>query len=273
MGRLLVFLALCAAALTFATPAGADTGVLAIGDFGVGGDTELRMGTALKRFAANRPTEALVTLGDNDYTRSPWSFHRNWRASFGWAARRGLLVAGTLGNHDYETRSGRYEFDELDMPRRYYGRRVGNITLFLLDSNRITAAQTAWLRRRLQRSTARWKVVLFHHPPFTCGGHSGDEEIAARWVPLFRRYGVDLVLSGHDHNYQRFAPRSGVTYVVHGGGGAGLYSLRPCPSSYPTRVVGLEIHGWLYLRATEDSLRVRAIGPAGRSRDSVVLYP
>jgi Calcineurin-like phosphoesterase len=272
-GRLVVALALFAVTLAFAAAARAATGVLAIGDFGVGGDTELHMGAAMKRFAANRSVQALITLGDNDYTRSPRSFHRNWVASFGWAARRGLLVAGTLGNHDYEIRAGRYEFDELGMPRRYYRRRIGNIAFFLLDSNRVTTRQTTWLHRVLARSTARWKVAAFHHPPFTCGGHSGDEEVAARWVPLFRRYGVDLVLGGHDHNYQRFSPRGGVTYVVHGGGGAALYSLHPCPAAYPTRVVGREIHGWLHLRATNEFLRVRAVGPAGHSRDSFVLYP
>jgi hypothetical protein len=273
VGRVLVLLALVFAAAALAAGARADTGVLAIGDFGVGGDVERQMGLAMKRFAAARPTQMLITLGDNDYTRSPRAFHRNWVKSFGWAAADGLRVAGTLGNHDYLIRGGTYEFDELAMPRRYYGRRVGSITLFLLDSNRVTAAQTAWLRRRLERSTAPWKVVAFHHPPFTCGGHSGDQEVVDRWVPLFRRYGVDLVLSGHDHNYQRFAPHGGVTYLVHGGGGAPLYALKPCPSSYPRRVVGREIHGWLYLRASAAGLRVSAVGRAGRVRDSFVLYP
>jgi hypothetical protein len=251
----------------------ADTGILAIGDFGVGGAVEERMGTAMKRFVVGRPADVLVTLGDNDYTESPPAFHRNWVASFGWAARRGLRIAGTLGNHDVRVDGGRYEFDELQMPRRFYRRRSGPVAFFLLDSNNVGAGQTRWLRRVLAASTARWKVVAFHHPAFTCGGYRAHPAVRTRWVPLFERYQVDLVLSGHDHNYQRFAPRLGVTYVVHGGGGAALYEIERCPASYPRRVVGREWHGWLYLRATSKELRVRVVGPRGRIRDAFTLYP
>lgn len=257
-------------------PAGgtqADTGILAIGDFGVGGAVEERMGRAMKRFAADRPADLLVTLGDNDYTESPAAFHRNWTTAFGWAEVAGLRVAGTLGNHDVRVNRGRYEFDELEMPRRFYRRRVGDVAFFLLDSTRIDRTQTRWLRRALAASTARWEVAVFHHPAYTCGAYSAHPSVLTRWVPIFERQGVDLVLSGHDHNYQRFAARRGVTYVVHGGGGAHLYALRRCPASYPRRVVGLAIHGWLYLRATETALRVRAVGPAGRVRDAFAIYP
>jgi 3',5'-cyclic AMP phosphodiesterase CpdA len=231
------------------------------------------MGAAMERFASRRPADTLVTLGDNDYTESPPAFRRNWRASFGWARARGLQVAGTLGNHDVRVNGGRYEFDLLGMPRRYYSRRVVDVAFFLLDSNRIGPTQTAFLRRRLAASTAPWKVVAFHHPAYTCGAYRGHLAVRRRWVPLFERYGVDLVLSGHDHNYQRFAPRRGVTYVVHGGGGARLYPLERCPARYPRRLRGRKVHGWVYLRATESSLRVRAVGPAGRVWDRFTIYP
>lgn len=273
MGRPLVVVALVVTALACAAAARAGTGILAIGDFGVGGDTERQMGAAMKRFAASRPAHALATLGDNDYTGSPAAFHQNWTSSFGWAAKSGLVIAGTLGNHDVEVQQGRYEYDELQMPSHRYRKRVGNVAIFALDSNRVDDAQTRWLRSALSSSTARWKIVAFHHPPYTCGGHSGSDAVARRWVPLFERHDVDLVLAGHDHNYQRFAKRRGVTYVVHGGGGQGLYPIRRCPSSYPRRVVGKSIHGWMYLRATAKALRVRAVGPAGRFRDAFTLYP
>jgi predicted phosphodiesterase len=273
VGRVLVAFALVCVALALATPARAVTGILAIGDFGVGGDTELRMGTAMKRFAAERTVDALVTLGDNDYTERPAAFHRNWQAAFGWAKTRGLRVTGTLGNHDVRVDGGRYEFDELGMPRRFYRRQVGDVAFFVLDSNSVGTRQTRWLRRSLAGSTARWKVAVFHHPAFTCGGYHATPAVQARWVPLFERYDVDLALSGHDHNYQRFAARRDVTYVVHGGGGAHLYPLEPCPSSYPRRVVGRAMHGWLYLRATKTALVVKAIGPAGHRRDAFSIYP
>jgi 3',5'-cyclic AMP phosphodiesterase CpdA len=229
------------------------------------------MGAAVERFAADRRVDALVTLGDNDYTESPPAFRRNWQDSFGWAAADGLLVAGTLGNHDIRVDSGRYEFELLGMPRRYYKRRVGEVALFLLDSNRLYRSQLRWLESSLAASDAPWKVVAMHHPAFSCGGYLGTKRVRRRLLPIFERGGVDLVLAGHDHNYQRFARRRGVVYVVHGGGGRRLYSLARCPSSFPARRVARRKHGYLFLRAEETRLRVWAIGPAGGSYDTFTL--
>ena len=260
------------ACLALAAPAGADTGIVAIGDFGVGGERERNTGAAVERFAATRPADALVTLGDNDYTESPRAFRRNWLGAFGWAAADGLLVAGTLGNHDVRVDRGRYEYELLGMPRRYYWRQVGDVALFLLDTNGIGERQRRWLDGALARSDAPWKVVAFHHPPFSCGGYMGVRSLRRLLVPVFERRDVDLVLSGHDHNYQRFR-RRGVTYVVHGGGGARLYPLAECPRSFPPRLSARKVHGWVYLRATPAELRIRAIGRWGGVHDAVTLYP
>ncbi len=256
-----------------ASPARADTGILAIGDFGVGGERERRTGTAVESFAGRHQVDALVTLGDNDYTELPRAFRANWLGAFGWAAADGLLVAGTLGNHDARVDGGRYEFELLGMPGRYYRRRVGDVALFLLDSNRIGDVQLRWLDSVLASTTAPWKVVAFHHPAFSCGGYQGDARVRRLLLPIFERNDVDLVLSAHDHNYQRFAPRRGVTYVVHGGGGARLYPLTSCPRGFPRRVAARKAHGWLYLYATADALRVRAVGRWGGIHDDFLIYP
>ena len=86
-------------------------------------------------------------------------------------------------------------------------------------------------------------------------------------MPLLERYRVRLVLSGHDHNYQRFAPRRGVRYVVHGGGGRGLYGLKSCPSGYPRRMAAREEHGFLYLVIRGKQLTGWAVTPQGRRTD------
>jgi len=273
VGRRLFFVLLCAAVLWTGT-AHAATGILAVGDFGVGGTTEREMGLAMKRFEANHPAAALLlTLGDNDYTESPSAFHRNWTASFAWLGSAGLRVAGTLGNHDIRVNGGRYEYDELDMPRAHYRRAAGNVTFFVLDSNRVNSVQTGWLKRVLPASTAKWKVVVFHHPAWTCGAYRSNTAIVQTWVPLFERYGVRLVLSGHDHNYQRFASRRGVRYIVHGGGGQHLYPIESCPASYPTRRFARAVRGFLYLRATDTELRVSSITRRRDVIDRVVIYP
>jgi tartrate-resistant acid phosphatase type 5 len=229
------------------------------------------MGAAVERFAAGRQVDALVTLGDNDYTERPAAFRRNWQASFGWASADSLLVAGTLGNHDIRVDRGRYEFELLGMPHRYYEQRVGEVALFLLDSTLLGDHQLRWLEAALAASDAPWKVVAMHHPAFSCGGYRGTRRVRRRLVPVLERGGVDLVLAAHDHNYQRFARRHGVLYVVHGGGGARLYPLARCPSWFPARRVERRKHGYLFLRAEETWLRVRAIGPGGWRYDDFAL--
>ena len=253
----------------------AGTGILAVGDFGVGGTTERTMGAAMWAYESNHSATALVTLGDNDYTASPRMFHRNWTDAFGWIAAGGVQPAGALGNHDWAAvEHGAYEFDELGMPRAHYRRNFGDLELFVLNSNRVRPRQTAWLAKRLAASTAQWKVVVLHHPPYTCGGHLGDAAVQRHWVPLFERYDVALVLAGHDHNYQRFRRRNGVRYVVDGGGGAPLYSLTSCPAGYPRRLVGRKVHGFLFLRVRDSgALVLRALKESGHVFDRLVLHP
>jgi hypothetical protein len=258
VGRRLVLLLVLAVA-AWPGSARADTGILAMGDFGVGGTTERGLGASMKTFASHHPAaQLLVTLGDNDYTESPSAFHTNWVASFGWIGGAGLNVAGTLGNHDVRVEGGRYEYDELNMKRARYRRTVGNVQFFILNSNRVNARQTNWLKRVLPASTATWKIAVFHHPAWTCGEYRSNAAVVQNWVPLFEKFGVQLVLNGHDHNYQRFGARNGVRYIVHGGGGAHLYPIESCPASYPTRKFARAVHGFLYLRASDTELRVSA---------------
>ena len=270
---LCAFACACVLGLAGSTTAQTRVAFLAVGDFGVGGSAQLSLAQRVERYEGRRGAQMLVTLGDNDYTRSPARFRANWRRSYGWARLAGLRIAGVLGNHDYETQRGRYVYRTLGMPGAYYTRRLGDVQLFLLDSNAVSDRQTAWLEQQLADSVATWKIAVLHHPPYTCGGHAGHSTVASRWVPLFEEYGVRLVLSGHDHNYQRFAPRKGVTYVVHGGGGAGLYSLKGCPSSYPPRVRARYEHGFLYVVAGTDVLSVSAVDIRGRATDRFTLTP
>ena len=270
MGQCFTLFALCAS-LALPAPAGASTGILAVGDFGVGGTAERQVGAAMRRFEVDHPAKVIVTLGDNDYTENPDAFRRNWRDAFGWRRDAGVGVAGTLGNHDIRVDNGRYEFGPLDMPRSRYKRTVGNVEFFILNSNRVGERQTAWLASALESSTAPWKIAVLHHPAWTCGGYRSHPDVVARWVPLFEEHGVDLVLSGHDHNYQRFGARNGVRYLVHGGGGPTLYPIQGCPADYLPRHFARATRGFLFIRAKADELRARAVNLRGRVIDRVSI--
>jgi hypothetical protein len=268
VGRWLSVIAACAA-LSWAGSGNAATRILAMGDFGVGAPAETQLGEAMRRFEAHHPTDVIVTLGDNDYTRNPTAFRRNWRQAFGWRKDAGVGVAGTLGNHDVEVDNGRYEFGPLNMPQGRYKRTVGNVQLFILNSTRVSEAQTAWLENAFANSTAQWKIAVFHHPAWTCGAYRAHPGVQKHWVPLLERYGVDLALSGHDHNYQRFGGRNGVRYIVHGGGNSRLYEIENCPAGYPTRRFARALRGFLIIRAGEERLRVFSVNLRRRIVDRV----
>jgi 3',5'-cyclic AMP phosphodiesterase CpdA len=218
-----------------------------IGDFGVGRERERALGAAVR---AQHP-DALVSVGDNNYAR-PHSFAANWHESFGWAT----TVVAALGNHDVEHGDGTYEFGILSMPGRFFSKRVGEAELIVLDSNAVDAKQTAFLRRRLATSPAAWKIPVFHHPPYLCGAERPSLAVRKQWLPLFRQFGVRLVLNGHDHDYERFVD-GGTMYVVDGGGAADLYPLRPCKPGTPDLVASNQ-HEHTFLMLTVSAGQIDA---------------
>ncbi len=156
-----------------------------------------------------------------------------------------------LGNHDVLTSNGAPLLGALYMPTnsadgssRFYSFDRGDVHFVALDSNQDTAPgslQYLWLQADLAATTARWTVVFAHHPPYSnAAEHGSDMTVRANLVPLFDAYGVDLVFSGHDHNYERSLPMvngnvvngfeepdfmdpAGTIYLVTAGGGNFLY--------------------------------------------------
>jgi hypothetical protein len=244
-------------------------GMVVIGDWGRSNEPARAVAAAIRRFAAREHVDVLVTVGDNNYSDTAAAFERRWREYYGWVRPAGIRVAGALGNHDVELDDGRYEFDTLGMPGRYYRRRVGPVELIVLDSNDVDRGQTRWLGRALAASTSRWRIAVFHHPVHTCGNYRGREFDVREWVPLLEDR-VHLVLNGHDHNYQRF--ESGpLTYVVTGGGGASLYELDACPQDGSIAVEGDATYGFLTLSANADRIEGRALTPDGAVLDRFAI--
>ncbi len=254
-----------------AKPSAASTGIIVIGDFGVGRDRQRALGSAVRAFARRHRVDLVATVGDNNYASTSASFRTNWRESFGWLRKAGIGVAGALGNHDVELDGGRYQFRTLGMPGPRYVRRVGPVRLIVLNSNAVTREQTAWLERALARP-GEWNVPVLHHPPYTCGAYRSDTARVRPWLSAFRKYGARLVLAGHDHNYQRFETPSGDTYVVAGGSAADLYRLREClPNSPPQLAAEDREYTFLYLTATSEQLRGRVLSVSGKQVDSFVV--
>lgn len=245
-----------------------------IGDFGTGDATESSLADALRRWVRRHGADALVTTGDNVYPEGdPASFDATWIDPYGWVDKTDLGIVASLGNHDIEEDGGESVMDLLDMPGPWYRRTIGDAELFVLDANLPSDPdQQRWIEQSLARSDERWKIVVFHQPAFSCAYHDGTPEVVERWVPLFEREHVDLVLNGHDHAYQRFAPVDGVTYVVTGGGGASLYQLDDCAEGTPPRIVGNDDeHHFLVVEGSKTALNVKAITPEGSIIDNFSL--
>ncbi len=128
-----------------------------------------------------------------------------------------------LGNHDIRRRAGDEIMWRLGAPGRWYEVETDLVHLIVLDANQPgDPDQLAFLQEALETSSSEWVIVNLHNPPYSAGDHGSDEAMQAAFVPMFRRYEVDLVMAGHEHDYQRSHPIDGITYVVSGGGGAEL---------------------------------------------------
>jgi hypothetical protein len=251
-------------------------GLGVIGDYGTGDAKEAGVASAVQEWAADHPFDALVTVGDNVYGRATSTrLAEVWEDPYGWVERSGAEVLAAVGDHDEA--SGQLDdlMALLKMPGRWYKRTISSVDVFILDSTSGSSEeQFEWLRGALSQARGNWQVVAFHHPLFTCSGEGGRLDLRERWHPLFAQHGVDLVLSGNHHSYQRFPPLAGVTYIVTGGGGAPLHNIeRVCPEGTPKPIVSNdEVHHFVYLSARSRSLRVSAITADKQPLDSFGLF-
>jgi hypothetical protein len=208
-----------------------------IGDFGDGSPGE----GAVSRLVKSWRPEFVVTTGDDNYPdgeaatidKNVGAFYAEYIGGYRGAYGAGSVVNRfwpTLGNHDWRAAGAKPYLDYFTLPgnERYYDVAIGLVHLFALDSDRHepdgttpTSVQGQWLRERLASSKACFKVVVFHHPPYSSGPHGNSEFM--QWP--FRAWGADVVLSGHDHTYERFAV-DGFPYIVNGIGGAEIYPFK-----------------------------------------------
>jgi predicted phosphodiesterase len=132
-----------------------------------------------------------------------------------------------LGNHE---KNSHLYFDNFELPNneRWYAVDIGNIHFIILDTNpkiEKNSKQYKWLENDLKniKPNIKYKIAIFHHPPFSSGPHREDEkDLRKSIVPLFEKYGLDIAFSGHDHVYERLF-RNNIFYIVTGAGGAPLY--------------------------------------------------
>ncbi|MEM9071290.1 MAG: metallophosphoesterase [Myxococcota bacterium] len=184
----------------------------------------------------------------------------------------------TLGNHEIYGPGGRMRYDRyLNTPERreaWQAWTYGPLRLISLDSNDDWlpgGAQHEWLKAELaDRKGATFVIVFVHHGPRSSGRHGDQREMAALGIPeLLGDAGVDLVLSGHDHMYER-GDYDGLKYVVTGGGGAPLYDVNRQHASQLSFQV---VHHYLRFRVEGDRLSMDAIRLGGELMERCSFRP
>lgn len=233
------------------------------GDWGTGSSAQAAITRRMCASHAATPSAFVLTTGDNFYSPDGRATSANFDRPEACLLATGIPWRATWGNHDL---GGDSTATRLASPRRWYTFARGPLRVVVLDGNQPSSgAQMAFLRRTLERSTEPVKVVSIHQPPYTAGLHSPSTTEQRLMVPLFRRYGVSLVLSGHNHSYERIVT-GGVTYIVTGGGGAQVYPCVRMPAGL--KKCTPEYH-FLEVDATPSALEVRAVRRDGTTLEAV----
>ena len=190
-----------------------------IGDSGSGQKPQFDVAREMVACRNEFPFDFVVMLGDNIYGGHGASdFKRKFEDPYGPLLDAGVKFYATLGNHD-RTSERYYKPFNMD-GKRYYSFKRGDVEFFALDSNYMDPNQLSWLEKALHDSKSKWKICFFHHPLYSDGKvHGPDLDLRTKLVPLFRRYGVNAVFSGHEHAYERLKPADDIYYFILGNSG------------------------------------------------------
>jgi hypothetical protein len=206
----------------------ADTRLWVIGDSGTANPNARAVRDAFKAYTTSDPADLWLMLGDNAYNDGTDAEYQAAVFDTYPEILRQLPLWSTLGNHDGQTadsatQSGPY-YDIFNLPANgeigglpsgteaYYSFDYANIHFICLESYETDRSANGnmmtWLESDLATNTQPWVVAFWHHPPYTKGSHNSDTEgplidMRQNALPILEAWGVDLVLSGHSHSYER----------------------------------------------------------------------
>ncbi|HSK02574.1 MAG TPA: metallophosphoesterase family protein [Kofleriaceae bacterium] len=239
---------------------------LAFGDSGGGGDDQRALAEQMYGF----PYDLIVHTGDIAYDSGTIgefedTVFKMYTPLFGH-----VPFFPAAGNHEYKTMQGapfRAVFALPGNGEKWYSFDHGPVHFVALDTEADYATQVRWLDEDLAATSLPWKVVYMHKPPYSSGGHGSDTSLRKALEPVLVKHRVQLVLAGHDHNYERMLPQQGVYHVVTGGGGVGT---RPVGESAFTAFSEDVIH-FMVAEIRGDQMMLHAIDATGTQFDSVAI--
>ncbi|EWM18545.1 discoidin domain-containing protein [Kutzneria sp. 744] len=234
---------------------------------------------------------AVITMGDSQYDDAHLSDYQAYYDKT-WGKFKSI-TRPVPGNHDtYDSpKYNGYDkyFGSIAQPngKRYYSWDMGNWHFIALDSSAYMthddfapddtgSDQLAWLKQDLATNTKGCVAAYYHHPRWSSGDHGDNPDSIQLWNLMVSNK-VDLVLNGHDHDYERFVPQdasgksdqNGPVEIVGGSGGASLYDLG---SKHATTAKLLKTYGILKLSMTDTTFQTQLIGVDGKTLDSSPTY-
>ena len=241
-----------------------------IGDNGTGERPEYEVAAQMTTKRAGFPFDMVIMLGDNLYGRQqPGDFIQKFSRPYAPLLDAGVKFYAALGNHDQQTNRN---YEPFNMGReRYYTYARANVRFFVLDSNYLDPAQFTWIDGALNAAKEEWKICYFHHPLYSDGRTHGSEvDLRVRLEPLFVKYGVDVVFSGHDHVYERITPQKGIQYFVSGS--AGQLRKGDVKRSAMTAAAFDQDQSFMLVEVAGTDLFFEAISRTGQTVDSGVIH-
>ena len=192
---------------------------VAIGDMGTGEPPQYEIAKRMQEFHQEFPFNFVIMLGDNIYGgKSAADLQKKFEIPYKPLLDAGVQFYASLGNHD-DTNERFYKFFNMN-GQQYYTFKKGNVQFFALDSDYLDPKQLQWLEKELANAGTDWKICYFHHPLYSSGAfHGSSTELRVVLEPLFLKYGVQVVFSGHEHLYERVKPQKGIYYFTEGAAG------------------------------------------------------
>jgi predicted phosphodiesterase len=271
----------------FSTAPGATTQpftALVFGDSGLGTPDQM----TLAQHMSQEKFDLVLHTGDVIYPNGAASYYdaRFFQPYAPILTSRPIFPA--IGNHDWSSQNGQPYLDAFHLPKNnpqqtelYYSFDWGNTHFVSIDTwntFRVAGPAMNWLANDLAATTRRWKVVYMHVPLFSSGYHGDDTQLQNVLEPVLERAEVDLVLAGHDHDYERMKPIKrfstdpnypGIPFIVTGGGGA---ELRPFKANMHSETLKSENgHHYLLLTFRDSTIEGNAVRVDGSSIETFTI--
>lgn len=273
---------------SFATPPapGADVRFLVVGDSGMGNPEQF----AIADLMAREPADFLLHTGDIVYPAGGFplavgEYNRRYFEPYRQIVGR-IPAFPVVGNHDLYGLLGQPYKDTFAMPSNggglfeelYFSFEWGDTKFIALETNTLFqllsfGPHVTWLENELRTNRRKWLIVYMHTPLYSCGDHGDNAALQRLLEPLFEQNHVDLVLCGHDHDYERTLPIKqynqdpaypGLVHVITGGGGAALRAVHPNARTAVSAVA----HHYLRIAIQGDWLTGEAVDIGGQVIDS-----